>query len=90
MLAIVASLALSPIVWLHYFALLLVPLAITRPRFGPVWILPIALWVVPADGNGRAAWQTALTLVVFSAVVALCLAPEHWRLRRPANVPAAA
>ena len=89
-LAVVASLALSPIVWLHYFALLLVPLAISRPRFGPAWVLPIALWVVPADGNGRAAWQTALTLVVFSAVVALCLAPGRMRVKRPANVPAPA
>ena len=89
-LAILASLALSPIVWLHYFALLLVPLAITRPRFGVAWLLPIALWVVPADGNGRAAWQTALTLAVFGAVVALCLAPERMRVQRPANVPAPA
>ena len=30
-LAVVASLALTPIVWLHYFALLLVPVAIARP-----------------------------------------------------------
>lgn len=89
-LAVVASLALSPIVWLHYFAVLLVPLAISRPRFGPAWLLPIALWVVPADGNGRASWQTALTIAVAAAVVALSLSPERARARRPANVPAPA
>ena len=32
-LLIAASLLLTPIVWLHYFAMLLVPLAIARPRF---------------------------------------------------------
>ncbi len=89
-LAVAASLALSPIVWLHYFALLLVPLAISRPRFGPVWLLPIALWVVPADGNGRAPWQTVLTLAVSAAVVALSLLPGGALARRPANVPATA
>jgi hypothetical protein len=76
-LAVVASLALSPIVWLHYFELLLVPLAVTRPRFGLAWLLPLALWVVPADGNGRAAWQTALALGVFGALSLLCLAPKR-------------
>jgi Glycosyltransferase family 87 len=87
-LAVVASLALSPIVWLHYFAVLLVPLAISRPRLGPAWLLPIALWVVPADGNGRASWQTALALAVAGAVVALCLAPERVRVWRRASAPA--
>ncbi len=80
-LAIVASLALSPIVWLHYFALLLVPFAINRARFGLVWLLPIVLWVVPADGNGRAAWQTGLALAVVAAMSALSLAPDLGRLR---------
>ncbi len=31
--AVAATLALSPIVWLHYLVVLLVPLAIARPRF---------------------------------------------------------
>jgi hypothetical protein len=37
-LAIVAALALSPIVWNHYLLVLVVPLALTRPRFSAVWL----------------------------------------------------
>ena len=33
--AVAATLALSPIVWLHYLVVLLVPVAIARPRFSP-------------------------------------------------------
>jgi Glycosyltransferase family 87 len=41
-LAILAALVASPIVWEHYFAFLLVPLAIARPRFSALWIaLPL-------------------------------------------------
>jgi hypothetical protein len=73
-LAVAASLLLSPIVWLHYLALLLVPLCVTRPRFGPVWLLPIVLWAVPADGLNRTTWQTALALAVMAAVIAASMA----------------
>lgn len=41
-LAILAALAASPIVWEHYFAFLLIPLAIARPRFSALWMtLPL-------------------------------------------------
>jgi Glycosyltransferase family 87 len=36
-LAVLAAILGSPIVWPYYFALLLVPLAITRPRFSLLW-----------------------------------------------------
>jgi hypothetical protein len=45
-LAVGAALALSPIVWLHYFTLLLVPIAVASPRLSPLWLLPLAFWVV--------------------------------------------
>ncbi|HXG75242.1 MAG TPA: glycosyltransferase 87 family protein [Gaiellaceae bacterium] len=48
--AVAATLALSPIVWLHYLVLLLVPLAIARPRFSPLWLLPVLLWTSPRPG----------------------------------------
>ena len=70
-LAIGAALILSPIVWLHFFALLIVPLAIARPRFQPAWLLALPLWIVPGTGNGSA-WQTGLVLVVLFAVLAAC------------------
>ena len=40
-LALCAALAFSPIVWLHYFVLLLVPIALASPRFSLLWLLPI-------------------------------------------------
>jgi hypothetical protein len=48
--AIAATLVLSPIVWLHYLVALLVPLAILRPRFSLIWLLPVLLWVSPKPG----------------------------------------
>jgi hypothetical protein len=71
-LAVATALAASPIIWLHYFTLLLVPVAITRPRLSVAWLLPLALWACSGTGNG-AVWQTVLLLGVSSAVVVLCL-----------------
>lgn len=50
--AVAAALALSPVVWLHYLALLIVPLGVARPRFTPIWLLPIVLWVGPRSSHG--------------------------------------
>jgi hypothetical protein len=47
LLGVLAALAFSPIVWQHSIALVLVPLAVLRPRFGPVWTLPVLLWLAP-------------------------------------------
>jgi hypothetical protein len=35
------------LVWSHYFVLLLVPLALARPTFAWVWLLPLGMWVCP-------------------------------------------
>lgn len=51
-LAIATSLVASPIVWLDYFALAALPLAIARPRLSPVWFVPLA--TLGAEGAG---WQ---------------------------------
>ncbi len=69
--AVAATLALSPIVWLHYLVLLLVPLAISRPRFSIVWLLPILLWSSPRPGyaEGFQTFFPALVAVILVAVV---------------------
>ena len=69
MLALAAALALTPIVWLHYFALLLVPVAVARPRLGLVWFVPLLLVVTPGSGQPTPA-ETAWTLVVAAVVLA--------------------
>ena len=40
LVGVLLLLAVSPIVWHHYFVLLFVPLAIYCPRFAPIWLLP--------------------------------------------------
>jgi hypothetical protein len=71
-LALAAALAFSPIVWLHYFVLLLVPLAIARPRFSAVWLLPLLLWLTPLNGNGELL-QPLLPSLVAGTMIALVL-----------------
>ena len=69
--ALGAALALSPIVWLHYLALLLVPLAVARPRFSWIWLVPALLWVSPQPGytEGFATFVPAIAAVVLLAPI---------------------
>ncbi|MGH2936339.1 MAG: glycosyltransferase family 87 protein [Gaiellaceae bacterium] len=70
-LALAAALVLSPIVWTHYFALLLVPVAIMSPTFGPAWLLPAALFAFPITADS-ASWQAiAAALAIVAATVAV-------------------
>ena len=74
--AVAATLALSPIVWLHYLVLLLVPLAIARPRFSWIWLLPVLLWVSPKPGyaEGFATFMPGLAAAIL--LVALLRRPR--------------
>jgi glycosyl transferase family 87 len=69
-LALAAAFVASPIVWIHYFLLLLVPIALTRPRLSLIWIVPFAYWPL-----GETAWPGAdarklgLALVVTALVI---------------------
>jgi hypothetical protein len=56
---IVLMLVASPIVWSHYFIVLLVPLAISRPRLSPVWAAPVLMWVCP-QSTSVVGWQAAV------------------------------
>ena len=77
-LALTAAIAFSPIVWLHYFALLLVVVAIAQPRLAPIWFIGIPLQLVVDTGvyNGST-FQTAAVLVAAAVTVALALAPAR-------------
>ena len=50
-LAVAASLVLTPIVWLHYFALLLVVVALAQPRLGFLWFVPLLMVLTPGSGQ---------------------------------------
>ena len=59
-LALAAALALSPIVWLHYFVLLLVPIALARRTFGAIWLIPALFWFTPYEENFAQHWRIAV------------------------------
>ena len=59
-LALAAALALSPIVWLHYFVLLLVPIALARRTFGAIWLIPALFWITPYEENFAQHWRIAV------------------------------
>jgi len=69
----------TPIIWLHYFALLLVPLALTRPRLGPLWGLPLLMFGCPP--TEPTTWQIALVLTVSALLVGLMVRAEMAPLR---------
>ena len=70
-----AALLLSPIVWLHFFALMLVPLAVVRPTFSAAWLIPLPMWLAPGTLNGRP-WQNAIVLCSFAALLVVCVRGE--------------
>jgi hypothetical protein len=61
----------TPIIWLHYFALLLVPLALVRPRLAPIWFAPLLLLAFPASEPRP--WQIVATLVLGGVLTAVAM-----------------
>lgn len=76
--AIAASLSLTPIVWLHYFALLLVVVAIAQPRMGVAWFVPFAMVLTPGSGQPTP-FETSWTLAVAALTFALALRASRTR-----------
>jgi hypothetical protein len=75
-LSIAAALVLSPIVWLDYFALAAIPLAVARPSLSLVWFAPLLTWGLPSSGiAAREVSGVGRVLVVFAVV--LLVATRH-------------
>jgi hypothetical protein len=74
-LSVALMLLSSPVLWMHYFALTLVPLAIARPRLEPVWALPIVLLI--CGSRSTTAWQIILTLAVITVLIVASLRPRR-------------
>jgi hypothetical protein len=70
--AVILALIVTPILWLHYLALLVVPLALAWPRLSPAWALPVALWAASTPEASGAVWKIvfALTVIALTAVAA--------------------
>lgn len=73
-LSVAASLVLSPIVWLHYFLLLVIPLALRSPRLSAAWFLPLFFWF--CVGSGPHLHDIAIGLGILVAVIALSTRPR--------------
>ena len=71
-LALAAGLALTPLVWLHYFALLVVAVAIVRPTLGVIWFVPLAM-VIATGGGDPTPFQTTVTLATCGLTIGLAL-----------------
>jgi hypothetical protein len=79
-LAIAAAFLLSPIVWTHYLALLVVPIAITRRTLSPLWFVPLAMWATPGQSDGHT-WR-----VLVGASVWIVVLGASWRPAWPVIV----
>jgi hypothetical protein len=74
-----ASLLLTPILWPNYLVVMLVPLALLRPRFGVLWLLPVILLGQPVlDPH---VWEVAVFLGILAALTVDLRVPVP--LRRP-------
>jgi hypothetical protein len=81
--ALGTGLIASPIVWMHYLVLLVVPMAIYRPRFGAAWVVPLAFWYLPGQENHGSARNIALMLALTAVTLALAMRRERERLPAP-------
>lgn len=77
-LAILAVLAFTPLLEIHYLAVLLVVVALYRPRFGAAWLAPVFIWGASQANNGTGLNRVHVAVVVAATLV---LAYSDWRPR---------
>ena len=68
--ALAFGLLSSPILWMHYFVLLLAPLAVAHRRAGAAWLLTIAFWISPTDLRGPV-WKVVCVLALTATLSVL-------------------
>jgi hypothetical protein len=69
--AVALMIVSSPLIDNHYFALMIVPLALARPSFDRTWLIPLLLWLCP--GTGESTWQVALFWLVVAGITAITI-----------------
>ncbi len=66
--AVCLALLLTPILWLNYFTLIVIPVALARPTLSIEWALPLAFWISPFQEPARQpAWRLAIVLAIVIA-----------------------
>jgi alpha-1,2-mannosyltransferase len=88
LLALGAGLLASPIVWMHYLVLLVVPLALYRPRFGIAWVVPLAYWYLPGQENHGSARNILLMGALTAVTIVLAVRRDRTRERERGPLPA--
>jgi alpha-1,2-mannosyltransferase len=82
--ALGVGLIASPIVWMHYLVLLVVPTALYRPRMGAAWLVPLAYWYLPGQQNHGSAWNIVLMAALTALALSLAILPGKDRAPVPA------
>lgn len=85
LLAVSLMLVASPLVWSHYFTVMIVPLALARPRLGPLWALQLPLWL----GSVGSPTATECALGISVIVVTTVLLARDDRPERALRAPGA-
>ena len=70
--SILLMLIASPLVWNHYFSLLLVPMALARPRLSLAWGVGVLMWPLPPR-LPISGWEQAIAWTATAAVVWVAL-----------------
>jgi hypothetical protein len=72
-LALAAALVLTPILWLHYLVLLVLPVALARPRLSALWLAPLVLtafeWLDWYRGWPRGDGEALVSVAAVAALV---------------------
>jgi len=69
--SVLLTIVISPQSDVHYFAMLLVPLALTRPRLAWPWLVPLLLWACPATAAHL--WQILMWWALLGVLAAVIL-----------------
>jgi hypothetical protein len=79
-LLVAVSLALSPVSWLHYATLLVVPIALASRSLSWHWFLPLPLWMTPVEEANGSGWRLTLFFLVIVATslsAVRAMSPAH-------------
>lgn len=71
-LMVIAALTASPMVWPHYLALVLVPIALLSPTLSAIWFVPLLAYFAPVAQTQGDIWEIVPYLAIEAIIV--------WRL----------
>jgi hypothetical protein len=75
--AVVVALFATPILWMHYLVLLIVPVLLFSPFLSVWWLVLVPLWATPTSDSAGERWRMLLTLAVI--VIAASAPRLRWR-----------